>query len=282
MWGGCIAPECGSTGLQVRSVWCVHSEGWSTHQSNCQLWKRPSHQRTCEKVCKWQRQLFEWQPSAWGPCSPTPPLAAEQCVTAQHGLQRRTAVCVLHLNSTTMSSHTCKAFSPPPELERACLLPCPLNCIVSTFSHWSPCSRTCAPALQHRTRQVLAPPLYGGAACPSLTQVRPCSHNTVQCPPDQQKHSYSLWAGPWSPCRRKGTTPSGRTTVDFSNSLSGHIVVKTSHTVKQHTGNIHFQHRHHDHHRSLKGSWDIHVGYQTRQVRCTRSDGKNAMLRWVK
>lgn len=279
MWGGCIASECGSTGLQVRSVWCVHAEGWSTHQSNCYLWQRPALQRACVKMCEWQRQLFKWQPSAWGPCSPGPPLPAEQCVMAQRGLQRRTAMCVLQLNSTTVSSHMCEAFSPTPELERACLLPCPLDCVVSTFSHWSPCSRTCAPALQYRIRQVLAPPLYGGAACPSLTQVRSCSHNTAHCPSDQQKHSYSLWAGPWSPCRRKGTMPSGRTTVDFSNSLSGHIVVKSSHTVKHHAENIHFQHHHHVHHRSLKASWDIHVGYQTRQVRCTRSDGKNAILR---
>lgn len=276
MWGECKASECGSAGLQVRSVWCVHSEGWSTHQSNCQLWKRPALQRTCVKVCEWQRQLFEWQTSAWGPCSPTPPLAAEQCVTAQRGLQKRTAICVLHLNGTTVNSHMCIVFSPTPELERACLLPCPLDCVVSTFSHWSPCSRTCAPALQHRTRQVLAPPLYGGAACPSLTQVRPCSQNIPQCPSDQQKHSYSLWAGPWSPCRRKGTMPSERTTVDFSHSLSGHIVVKSSHNVKQHAGNILFQHHHH---RSLKAAWDIDIGYQTRQVRCTRTDGKNAMLR---
>ncbi|XP_047666453.1 thrombospondin type-1 domain-containing protein 7B isoform X2 [Tachysurus fulvidraco] len=277
MWSECKASECGSAGLQVRSVFCVHSEGWSTHQSNCQLWKRPGLQRTCVKVCEWQRQLFEWQTSAWGPCSPTPPLAAEQCVTAQNGLQKRTAICVLHLNGTTVSSHMCETFSPTPELERACLLPCPLDCVVSTFSQWSPCSRTCAPALQHRTRQVLAPPLYGGSACPSLTQVRPCSQNVAQCPSDPQKHSYSLWAGSWSPCRRKGLMPSGRTTVEFSNSLSGHIVVKSSHNIKQHAGNFLFHH-HHDHHRSLKAAWDIHVGYQTRQVRCMRSDGKNAML----
>ncbi|XP_046713402.1 thrombospondin type-1 domain-containing protein 7B isoform X2 [Silurus meridionalis] len=274
-WGECISSECGSAGLQVRPVWCVHSEGWSTHQSNCHLWKRPALQRTCARVCEWQRQLFEWQPSAWGPCSPAPSLASEQCVTAQRGLQRRTATCVLRLNGTDVSSHVCQAFSPTPELERACLLPCPLDCVVSTFSHWSPCSRTCAPALQHRTRQVLAPPLYGGDACPSLTQVRPCSQNTAQCPYEQHKHSYSLWAGPWSPCRRKGAMPSGRTMVDFSNNPSRHIVLKSSHTIM---GNIHSQHHHHDHHRGLKPSWEIHIGYQTHQVRCTKSDGKNALL----
>ncbi|XP_062869505.1 thrombospondin type-1 domain-containing protein 7B [Trichomycterus rosablanca] len=279
MWGVCVAPDCGAPGLQVRSVWCVHSEGWSTHQSNCHPWQRPAHQQACVKVCEWQRQLFEWQAYPWGPCAPASPLPPEQCVTAQRGLQRRTAVCVLALNRTTVNSHMCEAFSSSPELERACLLPCPLDCVVSTFSHWSPCSRTCGPALQHRTRQVLSPPLFGGAECPILTQSRSCNHeasNPSQCPFEQQEHSYSLWAGPWSPCKRKPATPNGRTTVDFSNQ-SGHIVERSSHRG-QHSGKMPSQHHYHDHHRGLKASWDIHVGYQTRQVRCTRSDGRNAML----
>lgn len=262
----------------MRSVWCVHSEGWSTHQSNCYLSQRPVQQRECMKVCEWQRQLFEWRLSLWGPCSPSPPLQADRCVTAQHGLQRRAAVCVRRSNGTTVSAHMCEAFSPSPELEQACLLPCPLDCVVSTFSNWSSCSRTCGPALQQRTRQVLAPPLYGGAECPSLTQTRPCGHPS-HCPIDQIEHSYNLWAGPWSPCRRKGTPPSGRTTVNFSNSLSEHNLVKPSHTVKRHSENVQFPHDHHDHHRGLKASWDIQIGYQTRQLRCTRRDGKNAMLR---
>ncbi|XP_072517288.1 thrombospondin type-1 domain-containing protein 7B [Salminus brasiliensis] len=281
VWGSCVAQQCGSPGLQVRSVWCIHSEGWSTHRSNCHLSQRPAQQRTCVKVCEWQRQLFEWQPSPWGPCSPIPPLQANRCVTAQRGLQQRSVKCVHRSNSTAVSVRVCEAFSPSPELEQACLLPCPLDCVVSAFSHWSPCSRTCGPALQQRTRQVLAPPLYGGADCPSLTQTRPCSRDNnddhlVHCPSDQQEHSYSLWAGPWSACRHKGTPPSGRTTVDFSNSPSGHKAVKLLRMGRHHSEN--FQHHHHEHHRGLSGSWDVQVGYQTRQLRCTRSDGKNAML----
>ncbi|XP_035379035.1 thrombospondin type-1 domain-containing protein 7B [Electrophorus electricus] len=281
-WGVCIAEECGSAGLQFRSVWCAHTEGWNTHQSSCPPRQRPAQQRACVKVCEWQQQVFEWRPSPWGPCTPSgasPP--ADGCVTAQRGLQRRSVTCARRSNRTSVSPQACEAFAPVPELEQACLLPCPLDCVVSTFSHWSPCSRTCGPALQHRTRKVLAPPLYGGAECPGLTQTRPCGHYSTHpalCPSDQQEHSYSLWAGPWSACRRKGTAPIGRTTVDFSSGMTGLKTPKPSYAVKGHSEIIDFQRHPSDQDTNPRASWDVQIGYQTRQLRCTHSNGKNAML----
>uniref|UniRef100_A0A8C1Y6H1 Thrombospondin, type I, domain containing 7Bb n=1 Tax=Cyprinus carpio TaxID=7962 RepID=A0A8C1Y6H1_CYPCA len=279
VWGVCVANDCGSSGLQSRSVWCVHSEGWSTHQSNCFPSDRPPHQRACVKMCEWQKELFEWRLSPWGPCTPSPLLPASRCVTAQRGVQSRDVVCVQRTNSTTVSQHVCEAFSAVPEGEQACLLPCPIDCVVSAFTHWSTCSRTCGSALQQRTRHVLAAPLYGGADCPSLTQTRPCNHEKAHpalCPSDQQEYSYSLWVGPWSPCRLKGTAPVGKTTVDFGFGLDGKKTVKASYTIKRHA-EINYHQNHYDE-RGHKVSWKITIGYQTRQLRCTRSDGKNAML----
>lgn len=282
VWGVCVANDCGSVGLQSRSVWCVHSEGWSTHQSSCFPSDRPPHQRVCVKMCEWQKDLFEWRLSPWGPCIPSPLLPANRCVTAQRGVQKRDVVCVKRTNSTKVSLHVCEAFSSPPEREQACLLPCPIDCVVSSFTHWSTCSRTCGSALQQRTRHVLATPLYGGADCPSLTQTRPCNHDNAHpalCPSDQQEYSYSLWVGPWSPCRLKGTAPIGKTKVDFSFDLDGKKTVKASYMIKRHTESIH--HQNHYDESVHKVSWEITIGYQTRQLRCTRSDGKNAMLRWA-
>uniref|UniRef100_A0A3B1K1Z6 Spondin-like TSP1 domain-containing protein n=1 Tax=Astyanax mexicanus TaxID=7994 RepID=A0A3B1K1Z6_ASTMX len=218
-----------------------------------------------------------------GSLRPGPGLQVSRCVTAQRGLQRRSVPCVHRGNGSAASARVCEAFSPPPEAEQACLLPCPLDCVVSAFSNWSPCSRTCGPALQQRTRHVLAPPLYGGVECPDLTDTRPCNHDNnhpARCPSDQQEHSYSLWAGPWSSCRRKGTPPSGRTTVDFSSGPSGTSAFRVLRMGRQHHrhDNDHIQHQHHEHQRDSRGSWEVHVGYQTRQLRCTRSDGKNTML----
>nr|XP_055040560.1 thrombospondin type-1 domain-containing protein 7B isoform X1 [Misgurnus anguillicaudatus]XP_055040561.1 thrombospondin type-1 domain-containing protein 7B isoform X1 [Misgurnus anguillicaudatus]XP_055040562.1 thrombospondin type-1 domain-containing protein 7B isoform X1 [Misgurnus anguillicaudatus]XP_055040563.1 thrombospondin type-1 domain-containing protein 7B isoform X1 [Misgurnus anguillicaudatus] len=280
VWGLCIASDCGSVGLQNRSVWCIHSEGWSTHESNCFPSERPPHQRVCVQMCEWQKDLFEWHLSPWGPCTPTPFLPANRCVTAQRGVQSRGVQCVKRTNGTTVSPRMCEAFSSAPEREQACLLPCPIDCVVSAFSHWSTCSRTCGSALQQRTRHVLAAPLFGGADCPSLTQTRPCNYDNTHpalCPSDQQEYSYSLWVGPWSPCRVKGKAPIGKTTVDFSFGLDGKQAGKGSYFVKRQTENVYHQ-NHNDDKRGHKALWEITIGYQTRQLRCTRSDGKNSML----
>ncbi|KAL2087598.1 hypothetical protein ACEWY4_016426 [Coilia grayii] len=309
MWGVCVAETCGSAGVQSRAVWCVHSEGWTTHPSNCVPSERPSSRRACVRVCEWHRTLFEWHLSSWGTCSPISTsssssssssssvlssVAAGECVTAQRGVQRRRVMCSRRTDGEAASDErVCEAFSPRPSDEQACLLPCPINCVLSAFSHWSPCrSQSCGSApLQHRTRQVLAAPLYGGAECPSLTQTRRCHHgdSPPPCPASQPEHSYSLWAGPWSECRVRAVgTTNGRTRVDFSMEPLGRPKVKRSDEavfVRRHTDSIfrlshHHQHphSHHPHHVLPAESYDTHVGYQTRQVRCIRSDGKNVML----
>ncbi|XP_036432693.1 thrombospondin type-1 domain-containing protein 7B [Colossoma macropomum] len=278
-WGRCMGEECGSGGVQTRMVWCVHSEGWNTHHSNCRHADRPDSQRPCFKVCEWHQDLFEWDVSEWGPCSlaPLPSNELLRCITAQHGVQRRTIRCVRTANGTSVTERICEFFSPRPALEQACLIPCPLDCVVSDFSSWSGCSRTCGTGLQHRTRQVLAAPMYGGSGCPNLTQTRPCSHQ-LPCL-DEGEHRYSLRVGPWSECRlpqHKDLWLSGRTTLDFS---AGDT---ERNTVKRHLENgqdhhRHHHHQHHQHHHSSK-TLDIEIGYQTRQVRCMASDGKSVML----
>lgn len=273
-----MGEECGTGGVQSRTVWCIHSEGWTTHHSNCLHSDKPESQRPCFKVCEWHQDLFEWEFSEWGPCV----LASFQsnelkprttgCVTAQHGIQRRKVHCVRTTNRTVVTTRICEFFSPRPALEQACLIPCPHDCIVSDFSSWSGCSRTCGTGLQHQTRHVLAAPMYGGANCPNLTQTRTCA-NLLPCPVGESEHHYSLKVGSWNECRQpqhKGLWMSGRTMLDFTTGDT------ERNTVKRHIQSS--QHLHHHHHHSLKGL-DVEIGYQTRQVRCMRSDGKNAMLR---
>ncbi|XP_062384557.1 thrombospondin type-1 domain-containing protein 7B-like [Sardina pilchardus] len=303
MWGVCVSGVCGAAGTQFRAVWCVHSDGWTTLPSNCAPSERPSRQHACVRVCEWHRALFEWQLSPWGPCSPASPsssstpsssssssLLARECVTAQRGVQRRRVSCTRRTDGQAAADpRVCEAFSPPPADEQACLLPCPINCVLSAFSHWSACrgpSPGCTgggvgatPPLQHRTRQVLAAPLYGGAECPGLTEMRRCHRGAnananppAPCPHDQQEHSYSLWAGPWSECRVRSALPSGRTRVDFSS------IFRVNHQHHHQHHHHHHHHLHHHHQHEGGESWGVHIGYQTRQVRCTRNDGKNVML----
>ncbi|ROL52339.1 Thrombospondin type-1 domain-containing protein 7B [Anabarilius grahami] len=275
-----MGEECGTGGVQSRTVWCIHSEGWTTHHSNCRHADKPESQRPCFKVCEWHQDLFEWEVSEWGPCVLAPFQSNElkprivECITAQHGIQRRKVHCVRTSNRTAVTERICEFFSPRLALEQACLIPCPHDCVVSDFSSWSGCSRTCGSGLQHRTRHVLAAPMYGGANCPNLTQTRICA-NLLPCPVGESEHHYSLKVGPWSECRQpqhKGLWMSGRTMLDFSTGDTERNTVKRHIQSSQH----HHHHLHHHHH-SLKGL-DVEIGYQTRQVRCVRSDGKNAML----
>uniref|UniRef100_A0A3P8SWS5 Thrombospondin type 1 domain containing 7B n=1 Tax=Amphiprion percula TaxID=161767 RepID=A0A3P8SWS5_AMPPE len=288
-WGQCIGEECGSGGVQTRTIWCIHMEGWTTHHSHCQHMDKPESQRQCFKVCDWHQNLFEWEVSDWGSCVFVPffsnelKLRTAECITAQHGIQRRKVHCVRTSNRTTVTSRICEFFSQKPPVEQACLIPCPQDCVVSDFTSWSGCSKTCGAGLQHRTRHVLATPMYGGANCPNLTETRTCSH-PVDCPAGEGEYQYSLKVGAWSECRlphHKDALLSGRTTVDFRTSSNENNTV-TLHTlaVNHHSHHNHHQnhHHHHAHVHKYPMSWELEVGYQARHVRCTRSDGKNAML----
>lgn len=279
-WGHCVG-ECGSGGVQTRTVWCVHTEGWTTQHSHCQLIHKPESQQHCFKVCDWHQDLFSWELSDWGNCVLVPFFSTElqmrmaECVTAQHGIQRRRVQCVHASTRTTVTSRICELFSQKPPVEQACLIPCPQDCVVSDYTSWSVCSKTCGIGLQHRTRHVLTTPMYGGANCPNLTETRTCSC-PVDCPAQEDEYQYSLKVGAWSECRlphNKDTVLSGRTAVDFG-------ISKENNTVMLQTEAHRHSHPRYPHtHHKYPVSWELDVGYQTRQVRCTRSDGRNAMLR---
>mmetsp|Transcript_16815 Transcript_16815/g.32801 ORF Transcript_16815/g.32801 Transcript_16815/m.32801 type:complete len:1225 (-) Transcript_16815:186-3860(-) len=55
------------------------------------------------------------------------------------------------------------------------------SCQTSPWSEWSACSRSCGQGVQKRTRTVIQPAQFGGAACGELSQERICS--STQCPP---------------------------------------------------------------------------------------------------
>jgi len=62
--------------------------------------------------------------------------------------------------------------------------PCPKNCVVSSWSPWGSCSKTCAGkapgtrlfgAKQERTRYIKVAPQNGGHPCPALSQTKLCA-----------------------------------------------------------------------------------------------------------
>ncbi|XP_051519356.1 thrombospondin type-1 domain-containing protein 7A-like [Myxocyprinus asiaticus] len=200
-WGRCMGSECGPGGSQSRAVWCAHSEGWTTLHTNCLQSERPSNQQSCFRVCDWHKELYDWQLGAWNQCMPVSmrnvgmprPMV---CSRGEEGIQTREVGCVHKADGVSAEDAICEYFEPKPRLEQACLIPCPRDCVVSEFSPWTSCSKSCGMGLQNRIRSVLAPPLFGGSACLNLTEFRTCQPG----PCKGQESFYSLRVGPWGPC----------------------------------------------------------------------------------
>lgn len=58
----------------------------------------------------------------------------------------------------------------------SCVLPAPVNCVVSAWSAWSPTGTCLFPACQQgseRTRTIITQPCHGGAPCPALSEQTP-------------------------------------------------------------------------------------------------------------
>ncbi|GAA6088522.1 thrombospondin type-1 domain-containing protein 7B isoform X1 [Tachysurus ichikawai] len=87
----------------------------------------------------------------------------------------------------------------PPTVEVACEVACPGDCVISSWSDWSPCSHSCAKknteGKQSRFRTVLALPGKGGKSCPpapSLEEWRSCNDNLCVV--------FYWEVSPWGPC----------------------------------------------------------------------------------
>ncbi|KAK9526335.1 hypothetical protein VZT92_015041 [Zoarces viviparus] len=196
-----MGSECGPGGSQSRAVWCAHSEGWTTLHTNCDQTERPDNQQSCFRVCDWHKDLYDWQLGAWNQCVPVSMRSAgvqrpAVCTRGEEGIQTREVGCVQKVDGEPAEDAICEYFEPKPRLEQACLIPCPRDCVVSEFSLWTYCSKSCGMGLQNRIRFVLAPPLFGGAACPNLTEFQTCQPGACE----EEESLYSLRVGPWGPC----------------------------------------------------------------------------------
>ena len=123
-----------------------------------------------------------------------------------------------------------------------------VDCVVSAWGAWGACDRTCGDVngARVRTRTVTTDPLFGGLACPVLSETSPCSPVIPQC---DVACTYGAWSGTatagtsgWTPCTVTcggGTTfrqqqfiadPTGpANTCDFCDgSLAGTTVVQNT------------------------------------------------------
>ncbi|XP_069050848.1 thrombospondin, type I, domain containing 7Ab [Lepisosteus oculatus] len=273
-WGRCMGSDCGPGGSQSREVWCAHVEGWTTLDTNCVQAERPDNQQSCFRVCDWHRELYDWHLGKWNQCLPVAlrnsgSYKSPVCVKGEEGIQTREVACVQKANGSPTEDVICEYFEPKPRLEQACLIPCPRDCVVSGFSPWSACSRTCGMGLRHRVRRVLAPPLYGGSACPDLTELEPCRSGACKA----EESPYSLKLGPWGNCslpHSRQARQAGRR----RKSKAREKAVKDPETrelIKKKRNRNRLN-------RQESKFWDLQVGYQAREVACTHKNGKPAAL----
>lgn len=274
-WGRCMGDDCGPGGVQTRAVWCAHAEGWTTLHTNCKQVGRPSNQQNCFKVCDWHKELYDWRLGPWNQCQPVISKSLErplECTKGEEGIQVREISCIQKDKDLPAEDSICEYFEPKPLLEQACLIPCQQDCIVSEFSPWSECSKTCGSGLQHRTRHVVAPPRFGGSGCPNLTEFQVCQSG----PCEAEESLYSLQVAPWSTCslphlrsarqaRRRGKNKDKDRGKGVKDPEARELIKKKRNRNRQS--------------RQENKYWDIQIGYQTREVMCVNKTGKVADLR---
>jgi len=71
---------------------------------------------------------------------------------------------------------------------------CPVDCMMSSWSGWSKCTKDCEGGVEGKTRSVLTKPKNGGTGCDAVQEERPC--NTGSCDRDCTLDAWSSW----SPC----------------------------------------------------------------------------------
>merc|ERR1712054_751166 len=68
---------------------------------------------------------------------------------------------------------------------------CANHCIVTAFSAWTTCTKSCGSGVQSRSRSVTSAPRFGGYACPYLNEKRAC--NKHACASHCVVSQFSAW-----------------------------------------------------------------------------------------
>ncbi|XP_067132725.1 thrombospondin type-1 domain-containing protein 7B-like [Centruroides vittatus] len=137
---------------------------------------------------------YHWIKSNWSSCQ------KPKNGTCGKSVQVRSVQCVTALHQTVPDDR-CSP-EPKPMNLRSCDYPCPVDCAVTNFTEWTPCSDDCL-SVQRRERFVLQSSAHGGRSCPStLEETRKCNVGK-ECLPNLNSYSPSsfFWnVSTWSNC----------------------------------------------------------------------------------
>uniref|UniRef100_A0A8C5CZX9 Spondin-1 n=1 Tax=Gadus morhua TaxID=8049 RepID=A0A8C5CZX9_GADMO len=206
----CMAPGCS---LEEPSA-CMMSEwiGWSACSASCGMGMRsreryvqqyPEDGALCQlhteetEKCQVNAEccdciVTEW--GEWDPCSATCGL----------GMRRRERM----VKMPPLDGSMCKA--EVLEVDKCMMPDCAVDCMVSEWSEWSECNKSCGKGHTLRSRMVKLEPGPGGSACPETVQrkkckVRKCRAKTKEergFSPTPLKHQWFIPTGcrmqPWT------------------------------------------------------------------------------------
>ncbi|XP_002128860.2 complement component C6-like [Ciona intestinalis] len=90
--------------------------------------------------------------------------------------------------------------------------PAPVHCVVSGWTWWTGCSKTCGGGQSIRTRHIVRHPAHGGRGCPGLRETRACYTQGCPVPTTCQWSSWGAWSS-CDPCFPGGRSRSRNVTV---------------------------------------------------------------------
>ncbi|GFO20406.1 thrombospondin type-1 domain-containing protein 7a [Plakobranchus ocellatus] len=199
-WSDCILPPvvplCGH-GLRARNISCKHADSRGTREvavSECleRLGTMPDVTEPCHSPCESECQLSAW--SQWTQCWPGSCDKTRFRYRRLQGLSKTNPKCRNTERYPRDQHETC----PCTEYEsRNCSIPCPVDCNLTAWSEWSPCSVHCGAGIRYRNRTVITQPANGGRMCPFMDDGRTETQTKV-CTEDCNYHKWK--ADQWGQC----------------------------------------------------------------------------------
>ncbi|BFZ22563.1 hypothetical protein BsWGS_25602 [Bradybaena similaris] len=191
-WTLCRQP-CSGKQIQSRTRHVLRSPGTGEASSvTCSI-KR--EERPCER---WKNCIeYSWELSDWTSCLVN---GGESDCGVGH--KERYAFC-RNENNLVVEPYKCEQlFGPVSEpMVVSCEIPCDIDCLLSDWSDWSPCSKNCGLGYTKRSSSILQAPTGNGRQCPDkLEQTKQCFHHGC----------YKWYSSDWSHCIiSKGACGSG-------------------------------------------------------------------------